>query len=304
MGQDWTLMDISQIIAFAAVVDAGSFSAAARRLGMPKSTLSRKVAELEARLGARLLHRTTRKLQLTDVGRTYYAYAARAAAEVEAGEQAVRALEDAPRGRLRVTAPMNMDFLGPICAAYLARYPEVQLELVCTDRVISLVDEGFDVAIRAGQLSDSSLIARKLASFRSLVVASEDYLRRRGEPSSPGELERHDCVVFGAGSGQGRWLLESGEKRQTVEVSGRITTNDLAVIEDAVAGGLGLALLPQFRCAGAVDQGRLRRVLERWSGPVVPLHAVYPSIRHLSPKVSSFLELLGEHLPQVASPTG
>jgi DNA-binding transcriptional LysR family regulator len=271
---------------------------------MPKSTLSRKVAELEARLGARLLHRTTRKLQLTDVGRTYYAYAARAAAEVEAGEQAVRALEDAPRGRLRVTAPMNMDFLGPICAAYLARYPEVQLELVCTDRVISLVDEGFDVAIRAGQLSDSSLIARKLASFRSLVVASEDYLRRRGEPSSPGELERHDCVVFGAGSGQGRWLLESGEKRQTVEVSGRITTNDFAVIEDAVAGGLGLALLPQFRCAGAVDQGRLRRVLERWSGPVVPLHAVYPSIRHLSPKVSSFLELLGEHLPQVASPTG
>jgi DNA-binding transcriptional LysR family regulator len=289
-------MEISQVLAFAAVVDAGTFSAAARKLGMPKSTLSRKVAELEERLGARLLHRTTRKLQLTDVGRTYYAYAARAAAEIEAGELAVRALEEAPRGRLRVTAPVNMDFLGPICAEYLERYPEVQLDFVCTDRVVSLVDEGFDVALRAGQLSDSSLIARKLARFRWHVVASDAYLRRRGEPSSPEELEEHDCIVFGAGSRQGQWTLESGRKRVVTAVSGRIITNDFAVIEDAVNAGLGLALLPDFRCPPHGNPAR-RRVLPDWTGPEVPLFAVYPSTRHLSPKVNVFLDLLTERLP-------
>jgi DNA-binding transcriptional LysR family regulator len=291
-------VETTQIVAFAAVVDAGSFSAAARKLGMPKSTVSRKVAELEERLGARLLHRTTRKSQLTDVGRTYYAYAARAVAEIEAGELAVKALEEAPRGRLRVTAPMNMEFLGPICAEYLARYPDVQLDLVCTDRVVALVEEGFDVAIRAGRLADSSLIARKLASWEGIVVASDSYIERRGAPASPKDIGDHDCIAFGAGSNPGRWQLTSGRELVELDVRGRIIANDFSVMEDAVAAGLGIALLPLFRCADALRAQRLRRVLSGWTGPAVPIYAVYPSTRHLSPKVTSFLTLLADRLSE------
>ena len=159
-------MDLNEIAVFAQVVQAGSFTAAARALRMPKSTVSRKVLELEQRLGARLLQRTTRKLSLTDVGRTYFGYAARAVAELEEAERAVRDLESAPRGLLRVTAPVNFGFLGPLVAASLLRHPDVQIELMCTDRVVDMVEERVDVGIRVGPLADSSLVTRSLGSAR------------------------------------------------------------------------------------------------------------------------------------------
>ena len=165
-------MDLNEIAVFAKVVEAGSFVRASRELSIPKSTVSRKVSGLEERLGARLLQRTTRRLSLTDVGRAYYIHATRVLAEVEAAELAVTRMQEVPRGRLRVSAPVNLSYMGALFTSFLARYPEVDLEMVCSDRVIDLIEEGFDVAIRIGKLADSTLIARYLGSSKSYAVAS------------------------------------------------------------------------------------------------------------------------------------
>src|SRR6266481_972624 len=178
-------MDVNEMVVFARVVQAGTFTTAAAELGMPKSTVSRKVSELEERLKARLLQRTTRKLSLTDAGRTYYDYCARIVSEVQDAERAVSRLQEVPRGLLRVTAPINAAFLGPIVSDYLKRYPEVRLELFCTARAVDLVEERFDVGIRAGTLPDSTLIARSLGSVRWFLVATPAYLKRQGRPRSP-----------------------------------------------------------------------------------------------------------------------
>src|SRR5262245_27738901 len=188
-------MDLNEIAVFARVVQAGSFTAAAKALGMPKSTVSRKVSELEERLGSRLLQRTTRKLSLTDVGRTYYDYSARIVGEVEDAERAVSDLQSTPRGLLRVTAPVNFAFLNPIAADYLRRYADVRLDLFCTGRSVDLVEERFDVGIRAGALVDSTLIARSLGTVRWFLVATPGYFRKRGRPRSPEDLTKHDSLL-------------------------------------------------------------------------------------------------------------
>jgi DNA-binding transcriptional LysR family regulator len=289
-------MDLNEMLVFARVVHAGSFTAAAAVLGMPKSTVSRKVSELEQRLNARLLQRTTRKLSLTDVGRTYYEYCARIAAEVEDAERAVSSLSGAPRGLLRVTAGLNAAWLGEIMSGFLKRYPEVQVELLCTGRAVDLVEERFDVGIRAGTLADSTLISRSLGRASWFLVATAAYLKRRGRPKSPEDLKRHDCLLFGAGSTTVTLRLEREETSVEVAVPARLLVSDFDVLHSAVSAGLGIALLPAFRCVEDLRAHRLDRVLRDWSAPSTPVHAVYPSTRHLSPKVKSFVEHLQERM--------
>jgi DNA-binding transcriptional LysR family regulator len=285
-------MDLNEILVFARVVQAGSFTAAARALSMPKSTVSRKVLELEERLGSRLLQRTTRKLSLTDVGRTYYDYAARIVGEVEEAERAVSRLEQAPRGLLRVTVPLNFGFLGPIIADFLVRYPEVQLELVGTDRVVDLVEERFDVAVRAGALADSTLITRNLGNVRRFLVASRSYLQKRGRPRAPEDLAQHDCMLFGAGLDRAVYRLSDGSRSVELAVRARWVVNDSDMLHAAALAGLGVALLPIFHCMEDLRSRRLERVLKDWNAPLTPIQAVYPSTRHLSPKVKGFVEHL------------
>lgn len=289
-------MDLNDIVIFSKVVQAGSFTAAARDLAMPKSTVSRKVAELEARLGARLLQRTTRKLSLTDVGQTYYQHAARVVAEVEAAEHAVTRMQETPRGLLRVTTPLNFGFLSPIVGSFLDRFPEVQVDLVCADRVVDLIDEGFDLAVRAGQLADSTSIARDLGSLQSYVVATPEFLKRHGAPEAPEDLVRLPCVVFGAGSERARWKLMRDGKATVVQVTPRLLVNDFGFLEDAALSGLGVALLPVFRCVRSLREGKLQRVLPEWCSAEIPLHVIYPSTRHLSPKVKAFSDHLREQM--------
>lgn len=281
---------------FARVAQCGSFTAAARLLALPKSTVSRRVAELERQLGVQLLQRTTRRLALTDVGRTFQQHCARVLAEVEDAERAVSELRSEPRGLLRVTAPLTFEFLGGPVAEYLAAYPEVTVDLVCADRVVDLVQEGFDVAIRAGKLRDSSLIARSLGSMRSRLVASPAYVAARGKPKTPGALADHACLVFGAGTVRGAWQLERERERVEVAVRPRLVVNDFALMQEATLAGLGIALLPDVRSAELVERGQLVPVLPRWTSPEVPLHAVYPSARHLSPKVKAFVDHLQKRL--------
>jgi DNA-binding transcriptional LysR family regulator len=285
-------MDLNEMLVFARVVQAGSFTAAAAALGMPKSTVSRKVSDLEERLQSRLLQRTTRKLSLTDVGRTYYDYCARIVGEIEDAERAVSTLQETPRGLLRVTAPINVAFLGPIVSDYLKRYPEVRLDLFCTGRAVDLIEERFDLGIRAGALADSTLIARRLGSAKWLLVATPGYLKRRGRPRSPDDLSKHDCLLFGAGPDSGGLCLENGDRSVQVALSPRLTVTDIDVVYAVATAGLGIAVLPAFRCVEDLGARRLARVLADWNVPSIPVHVVYPSTRHISPKVKSFIDHL------------
>lgn len=294
------MTDLNAVLVFAKVVDSGSFTAAAAHLGLPKATVSRKVSDLERDLGARLLQRTTRSLSLTDVGRAFYEHASRVAAELDAATLVVSDLHAAPRGTVRATAPVGLDFLGPVCATFLDRFPDVRLEMTCTDRVVDVVDEGFDLALRTGNLGNSSLVARRLTHWRGVVIAHPDYLRRRGEPVTPEDLATHDCVAFAPATRRVPWTFEhvAGRRSATVAVEPRLACNDLGMVEDAVRAARGVALLPGFRCAAQVERGDLRRILADWWGPEVPLHAVYPSRRHLSPAVRAFVDHLTEALKE------
>jgi DNA-binding transcriptional LysR family regulator len=291
-------VDLNEIAIFTRVVQAGSFTAAAKLLGMPKSTVSRKVSDLEDRLRARLLQRTTRKLSLTDAGRTYFDYGVRIVHELEAAEHAVGSLQDQPRGALRVTAGVNQSWLGSIVADYMKRYPDVQLELVCTGRSVDLVEERFDVGIRYGALADSSLVARRLGSVASFLAASPAYLKKRRRPRTPDELQQHDCLLFGSGSTTVAIRLDRGEESVQTSVHARLLVNDIDIVHAAAAAGRGIALIPAFRCSEELRAGRLERVLREWNAPSIPVHVVYPTARHLSATVKSFVE----HLQQQMTP--
>lgn len=296
-------MDLNDIAVFARVVQEQSFTAAGRALGLPKSTVSRRISELEARLGTRLLQRTTRTLSLTDAGRAYHRHAVRIVSEVEEAAQAISNLQGTPRGLLRVTAPLAFELLGPVASSYLVRHPEVELQMVCTDRVVDIVDEGFDVAIRAGKLADSSLIARHLGTFHALLVASPGLLRQRGAPRRPEDLERLPALVFGAGSDRGRWKLVRKEEEVSVSVRPRFVANDFGVLLQAALAGVGVGLLPALRCEQALQEGKLRMVLPAWRSPDAPLQAVYASTRLLSPKVKSFVDHLQQSLAPMLVPS-
>jgi DNA-binding transcriptional LysR family regulator len=289
-------MDLNEILVFARVVEAGSFSAAARLLAMPKSTVSRKIAELEDHVGARLLHRTTRKLGLTDAGRIYYEHSARIVAELEEAGQAVGRMQAAPRGLLRVTAPLSFSLIGPIVADFLRRHPDVQVELLCTDRQVDLVEERYDVAIRAGQLADSSLVARPLGTVRRVLVAAPAYVKRAGTPRAPAELERHACISFGAGAAPNVWQLQSGAQKAAVRVAPRLVVNDLEMMREVARAGVGIAWIPEFACLEDIRAGKLKQVLPAWLSAETPVQALYPTARHLSPKVAAFLELMRAQL--------
>lgn len=285
-------MDLGAITVFLRVIDSGSFSGAARQLAMPKSTVSRKIAELEAHVGARLLQRTTRKLGLTDIGRIFYEHAVRIAAEVDEASQAVGRMQAAPRGLLRVTAPLAFGMLGPIIAEYLRKHEEVRLEVHCTDRTVDLVDERFDIAIRAARLADSSLTARTLGSIKRVLIAAPGYCKEHGTPRAPAELAEHACLVFGAGAAPNVWTLESEGKRAEVRVVPRLTLNDPELLRSAALAGVGIALLPEFVCAEDIREKRLRHVLPDWGSAAMPVHAVYPTARLLSPAAAAFIELV------------
>tara|TARA_R110002072_G_scaffold142405_1_gene287730 strand:- start:1108 stop:1983 length:876 start_codon:yes stop_codon:yes gene_type:complete len=291
-------MDLNQLVIFVEVVRAGSFTAAGRALEMPKSTVSRKVAELEARLGVQLLRRTTRQLHLTDIGSAYFERVQRVVEDARGAEELVAELLDEPCGVLRVTAPMSFAFLGAVVSDYLRTNPAVRVDLECTDRKVDLLGEGFDVAIRAGRMTDSKLIARRLGTVPRYLVAAPSYFESRSSPRKPQDLSAHDAVLFSGGDEGRAWTLRSGRKRVEVKVEPRLVVNDYEVLLEAVYAGAGIALLPSFQCQEELGQ-RLERVLPAWQAPDVPVHAVYYG-GHASKKVVAFLDTLQERFPQGA----
>jgi DNA-binding transcriptional LysR family regulator len=281
---------------FAAVVEHQSFRAAAAALGMPKSTVSRKVAELEERLGARLLERTTRSLRLTDMGTAYLAQAAPAVAMLADAERVVEQLKAEPQGVLRVSMPGNFGqmFLGDMLADFREQFPKVRLVIELADRNVDLVEEGFDAAMRAGALSDSSLVARRIAASPIGYYASPGYLAARGEPVLPNDLAAHDCIVFDAR--MATWPFTVRRKQVTVRVTGPVVVNSFASMRTLAVRGHGIARIPAFMVETQLAAGELIPVLAAYQPPPTPLHIVYPSARSLSPKVRAFVEFAAKWL--------
>lgn len=288
---------LAAIEAFVRVAEFGSFSQAAERLRSSKSVVSRQVSALEAELGARLLHRTTRALTLTEAGRSYFERATRILADLAEANASVGQLQAAPRGRLRVNAPMSFGFLhlAPAIPDFLDRYPDVELELTMNDRFVDLVDEGFDLAVRIGKLDDSSLVARKLAPMRRSVCAAPAYLERRGTPASPDDLKSHECLCYSNVGLAQEWRFVRPDGRPwPVEVHGRLHANNGDALRAAALRGFGLAVLPSFLIGDDVQNGTLIPVLTAFMPQDSAVHAVYPHARHLSPKVRAFVDFLAE----------
>ncbi len=288
---------LAAIEAFVRVAEAQSFSQAARRLRSSKSAVSRNVGALEFELGVRLFHRTTRSLTLTEAGRGYFERATRILADLEEANLAVSQLQSAPRGRLRVSAPMSFGFLhlAPALPDFLARYPEVAVDLAMNDRFVDLIDEGFDVAVRIGAMEDSSLIARKVAPIRRVVCASAAYFNSRGLPLSPDDLKGHDCLLNSNIASSQEWQFTALDgKSWPVEVKGRLSANNGDALRAAALKGLGIVNLPTFIVGGDLQAGALVTALDKFITQDMALSAVYPHSRHLSPKVRAFVDFLAD----------
>lgn len=288
-----TMLDLNDIVAFARVVEAGSFTAAARLLGMPKTTVSRRVAALERAVGVRLLQRTTRTLNLTDAGRLYYEQSSRALRTLEDANQQLAEARAEASGTIRISAPVGFGghFLTGLASDFLAAHPKASVELRLTDDKLHLVEQGIDLAFRTGILPDSTLIARKLGSTHRILCASPSYLARCGAPATPADLARHDCVVAGSSITGAPWVLEGPAGEETVAVSGRFAANEMQAVIAAAIAGCGIAQLPLGIAEAAIGEGRLRRVLDDYATPAGGIYAVYPSSRHLSPLVREFIAL-------------
>jgi DNA-binding transcriptional LysR family regulator len=287
---------IDAMQAFVAVADLQGFAPAARKLGLSPSGVTRLVAALEDRLGARLLQRTTRSVTLTDVGTRYLERARRILADVEEAEASAEGERTRPSGRLVVSAPVGFGRLhvSPVMSAYLKRYPEVLGELRLADRIVNLVEDGVDLAVRIGHLPDSSLVARHVGEMRRIVVASSDYLRQRGEPDTPEAIASHETIRFGATTATPDWRFVEDGRDIRVACTPRLTTNSAdAAIQYAEQGG-GLTRVLAYQAAEAIKAGRLKIVLAKFEQPPLPIHIVYPTSRLLSAKVRTFIDLVIE----------
>jgi DNA-binding transcriptional LysR family regulator len=287
----------SEMAAFVRVVDSNGFSAAAPALGLSPSAVSKLVTRLETRLGVRLLQRTTRALSLTEEGEAFYATARRIVGEIETLEAQISQRSDTPYGLLRVTTSQAFSThqLAPVIGEFLQRYPQIRLELLPTDRVVDMIEEGIDVAIRIGRLPDTSFIARKIGEDVRLVCASPSYLAHRRAPERPEDLTRHTCIVSRELTYLNRWPFRIDGQVREIEVGGRIAVDEGEAQMRLALQGLGIVRLTRLTVADAIKKGELVPLLDafRAEGPV-PIHAVYPHRRHLAPKVTAFIDFILE----------
>ena len=291
--------DLNEILVFVRVAEQRSLTKAGQLLGLPKSTISRKLSQLEDRLGVSLVQRTTRTLSLTDAGQTYLDRCARIIADLQEADSLVASMQAGPSGTLRVSAPPELGnlLLDELACEYLEAYPDVSLELDLSQRQVDLVAEGFDLAVRVGTLPDSTLVARRLAYPVFALYASPSYLASRGVPQKPADLAAHDCLVFTARP-ERDWHLEpvAGGEALRLDVSGRAATNSMLMLRDLALGGFGIALMAERLAQDGLAAGKLTRVLADWQAVGAALYAVYPGRRFLAPKAEAFLELLLKRL--------
>ncbi|MEH6346759.1 MAG: LysR family transcriptional regulator [Bermanella sp.] len=294
---------IGVIPIFVAVIENKGFSAAAEYLGITKSAVSKRITLLEQQLGAKLLHRTTRKISLTEAGEQYYVHAIKALNAARDAQDAVFQLQGEPQGKLRIHAPMSFGHLhvAPLIPDFLQRFPKISVDLVLDDKTVDLVAEGFDVAILSGDLSDSSLIARKLAPGHSVVCATPDYIDQHGHPETPEALTQHNCLLYSYSKNANQWSFNQHGKTSTVEVSGNYQANNSEAILEALIKGCGIARLPTFIAGAHIKSGKLLNLFETYQMPHKDIHAVFIERQYMPEKVRVFLdfaiESFGDHIP-------
>lgn len=283
-------MDLNEIAIFIKVVQLGSFIQASKALGIPNSTVSSKISSLEKRLGVTLIQRTTRKLSITDVGQAYYKRCLTGLEEIKTAESEISSIQGEPSGLLRITAPADLgrSILPEIISKFTDKYPKVSVETLLTDRRVDLLSEGVDLAIRAGVLKDSTLIAKKLGSSYFVPVASPKYVKQHGQPSHPREIKDHLVIHFPP-MGTNEWRLFSPKGGFSATIRPRVIINDLYANYDLAMRGDGIALVPAYMCHKEILSKKLIRVLPEWRTSVNPVHFVYPGQKFVSPKLSSFI---------------
>ncbi len=301
------MQDTNDMLYFAEVVERGGFAAAGRHLGIPKSKLSRRVAELEARLGVRLLQRTTRKLSVTEVGEVYMRHCIAMRDAAEAAAEAVEQVQTEPRGTIRIACPVTLaqSTVGPIMALFLARHPLVKVDMRISNRVVDMVEEGVDVALRVRTSLDESgsLVVKKLGESNTVLVASPLQLARQGQPASIDDLARMDTISMTAVDGRASLVLQGpAGATHTLVHQPRYVADDLLTLKFAALQGTGMCFLPDYMCQREIEQGRLVHVLPGWAPPRGIFHAVYPSRRGMVPAVRRFLDFLGEHTSNEGMP--
>jgi len=286
---------------FVRAVREGSFSAAARVLGLTPSAVSKQIGRLEDQLSVRLFNRTTRRLSLTEEGAAFFERASRILSDLEDAAAAVSSLHTVARGRLRVTMPtaFGVIHLLPALPAYLARHPAVTLEIDLNDRFVNMVEEGFDLALRVGDLEDSSLIGRRLAANRRVMAAAPSYLAGRAAPRQPDDLAEHNCLIYTYRPQRNDWrLVDAAGEERVITVAGNLETNNPMMLRAAALAGLGIVLLPLWIIGPDIKAGRLQRVLPDCHWPDSAIQAVYPPGRHLSARVRSFVDFLVEQFAE------
>ena len=291
--------DLNDIAVFVAVVDAGSFTRAAERLNLSRPVVSKYVSRLEDQLGVRLLNRTTRRLSLTEAGRIFHARSRRGLDDIADARAEISRLQEHPRGVLRINVPMSFGILhiAPLLPAFMQQYPDISVEMDLNDRKLDVIDEGFDVSVRIGELPDSSLIARRLAPCRHVIVAAPAYLEARGMPRKPEELRDHDILSYSLQQSAQNWhFLDPAGRSIQVPADSRLQVNNSLALREALLGGLGIARTPTFLVGEDLRQGRLTRLLGDHQSLEVSVFVVYPQRRHLSPKVRAFIEFLAEKI--------
>ncbi|MFL6550059.1 MAG: LysR family transcriptional regulator [Povalibacter sp.] len=295
--------NFSDIVAYVRVVEAHSFVAAAQTLGMSPSAISKAVSRLEDRLGARLLNRTTRSLSLTDVGASFYERCREAMGQLEHAESEVSESRGVPRGRLRVEVPVSLGrrIIVPALPRFIAQYPEISVQMSMNDRVVDLVQEGIDAAVRVGNLSDSSLIARRIAQLRGLTCASPEFIERFGEPQEPSDLQPEHCLqMFKGGTNQVReWIFRKGEVEHSIVPAARLAFSDPESAVAAAVSGAGFVRSLDFTVEAQIASGLLRPVLQDWNeGAYWPVSVVYPQHRQPTAKIRAFIEFAAGLFPQ------
>jgi len=291
------MSQFEEIQAFINIVEAGSITAAAERLGVAKSAVSRRLSELERRLGVELFHRTTRKMALTDTGEGFYQRSVRIMADLDEAESAVSQAHQELRGELRVAAPQSFGVmhLGPAINDFQNLHPAIRFDIDFNDRQIDLIQEGFDVGIRIAELEDSSLIARKLATNSIVVCASPDYLDKHGIPTAPEELVDHHCLTYSYLSKPRQWnFIDMLGQVQTIRVGSRLQSNSGNYLREAAIAGLGILRLPTFIAYQAIQGKQIVPILQDYEIPSVNAYAIYPPTRHLSQRVRTFIDFLVE----------
>jgi DNA-binding transcriptional LysR family regulator len=292
--------DLNDTLVFVKVVEQGSFVAAAKALRLPKTTVSRKVQELETRLGAQLLQRTTRKLGLTEAGNVYFEHSQRIARDLEEAENAVGQLQGGPRGWLRITAPysVGITWIAPLLGEFHARHPEVRVEMLLSNESLDLIAKEIDVALRVGALPDSTFVARKLGTLNTQVYAGSAYIARYGEPLHPDELQYHRTLAMQKnrhGNGY-QWSLDDGSGKRNFPIHPVLVANDPAALKGALLCGEGVIIAADVMVRPFVEQGFVKRVLAGWTGGEYELNAVFPRGHARSPKVRAFVDFLLERL--------